>query len=95
MQNNTGTVLVFTDGTTRRIARSKCVLTTFISRFFTEPEMDHASWYISYEVVVMKGFMTNPSKTAFVPLTGWMYYDSIIKDFHKDPSVKIKFGELR
>ena len=36
----------------------------------------------------------NPSKTASVPLTGWMVYDSNIKDFHKDTSVKIKFGEL-
>ena len=43
---------------------------------------------------MMKGSMMNPSKTASVPLTGWMVYDSNIKDFHKDTSVKIKFGEL-
>ena len=34
------------------------------------------------------------SKTSSVPLTGWMYFDFHIKDFHKDTSVKIKFGEL-
>ena len=43
---------------------------------------------------MMKGSMMNPSKTASVPLTGWMVYDSNIKDFHKDTSVKIKFGKL-
>ena len=43
---------------------------------------------------MMKGSMMNLSKTASVPLTGWMVYDSNIKDFHKDTSVKIKFGEL-
>ena len=52
----------------------------------------NGSWYISREVVMMKGSMMNPSKTASVPLTGWMVYDSNIKDFHKDTSVKIKFG---
>ena len=54
----------------------------------------NGSWYISREVGMMKGSMMNPSKTASVPLTGWMVYDSNIKDFHKDTSVKIKFGEL-
>ena len=43
---------------------------------------------------MMKGFMKNSSKTSSVPLTGWMYFDFHIKDFHKDTSVKIKFGEL-
>ena len=38
--------------------------------------------------------MKNPSRTASVPLTGWMYFDSNIKEFYKDPSVKIKFGVL-
>ena len=54
----------------------------------------NGSWYISREVGMMKGFMKNPSETTSVPLTGWMYFDSNIKAFYKDPSVKIKFGEL-
>ena len=39
----------------------------------------NGSWYISHEVGVMKGFMMNPSETASVPLTGWMYFDYNIK----------------
>ena len=54
----------------------------------------NGSWYISNKVGKMIGFMKNSSKTSSVPLKGWMVYDSTIKDFHKDISVKIKFGEL-
>ena len=54
----------------------------------------NGSWYISDTIGMMKGFMKNSSKTSSVPLTGWMYFDFHIKDFHKDTSVKIKFGEL-
>ena len=54
----------------------------------------NGSWYISREVGVIKGSMKSPSRTASVALMGWMYFDSNIKEFYKDSSVKIKFGEL-